>query len=246
MTVASGGPEEKDDLLPIARRKVFDRDLPEAVLQCERAQQPCSLLMIDIDHFKNFNDRHGHRVGDEVLIAVAQVLEQSVTLKGAAYRYGGEELSVLLRNFSTEEAAAVGERIRLAVSTQRLTAASLSVTVSIGVATCPVHANDAITLIQRADNAMYEAKRLGRNLVRVAGEPQPTSEKRAPARKAPSTGVLDGDVIRALYFSGRRAACAQDGAMLRILESQPIGRRTPDLLVSCPMCGMSERLVGPD
>jgi|GEM_PF-5904012 len=131
--------------------------------------QPISLLMVDIDHFKQYNDAHGHMAGDRLLALVARLISQSLPQGAMAFRYGGEEFAVLLPSFRSCEAVAAAERIR-----QRVAGTSLSgtealpggrLTISVGVASFPLHAQYPEQLIQRADEAMYEAKRAGRNRV---------------------------------------------------------------------------------
>jgi diguanylate cyclase (GGDEF)-like protein len=120
-------------------------------------------VMADIDHFKKINDRHGHPVGDAVLREVASRLLRVVEGKGLAFRYGGEEYAVILPNHSLDEALAVAERVRTAVEAEQ--AAGVSVTSSYGVAIVPSHASTVDTWLKAADDALYDAKRLGRNLV---------------------------------------------------------------------------------
>jgi diguanylate cyclase (GGDEF)-like protein len=160
---------EQDDLLPLLRRKSFDHDLEIAATSATNTN-PISLLMIDIDHFKNVNDTHGHPVGDEVLKGCAGVINERSRYKGKAYRYGGEEMVVLLQNFTTAEAITLAETIRSGIESKAITDKSLSVTVSIGVATIPNHAVEAHGLLEAADQALYSAKKSGRNRVQNAGE----------------------------------------------------------------------------
>ncbi|MGB7495663.1 MAG: GGDEF domain-containing protein [Candidatus Acidiferrum sp.] len=130
---------------------------------------PVSFVMADLDHFKTFNDNYGHAAGDEVLRAVAKKIATVVRGKGETYRYGGEEISVVLPNHSVEEATAVAERIRNEIASIRI--ASLpdcSVTASLGVATIPETSETVETIVLDADRAMYEAKHSGRNRVRAA------------------------------------------------------------------------------
>jgi diguanylate cyclase len=123
--------------------------------------------MIDIDHFKNFNDSFGHQVGDQVLGLVARVLRESVRECDLAARYGGEELMAVLPDANLDNCVDVAERVRRRISDARLTRratgeAISSITVSIGVAQFR-GAESADALIERYDRALYEAKRAGRN-----------------------------------------------------------------------------------
>jgi diguanylate cyclase (GGDEF)-like protein len=164
---ASGAPAELDDRLPLRRRGAFDHDLAD---QCERARrrsQPLALVMIDIDHFKRVNDEHGHPIGDEVLLAVAQRVVQRVGEKGMAYRYGGEEFVLLLPGYSAEEAVGLAERIRKDIRDGAVSSRGLGVTASFGVAAAPAHGHEPLALLERADAALYKAKHGGRDQVRA-------------------------------------------------------------------------------
>ena len=108
---SSGEPAEKDDLLPLLRRKMFDQEL-DALGKAATEAEPVSLLMLDLDYFKSVNDTHGHPVGDEVLIECANVIARRCRHKGKVYRFGGEEIAVLLPNFTVSEAVALAESIR--------------------------------------------------------------------------------------------------------------------------------------
>lgn len=169
---AAPPPSELDDRLPLSRRGSFDRDLDKMAKAVAHTEQPLSLVMIDIDHFKTVNDRYGHPVGDEVLIAVAELVIKRLAHKGKAYRYGGEEFALLLANYSTEEAVGLAERIRKDIQAAIVGSKKLKVTASFGVATAPDNGTDSATVLEMADAALYEAKALGRNRVRFSGEPK--------------------------------------------------------------------------
>lgn len=154
-----------DDLLPVLRKKTFLKDLPLAIEKA--AISPCSLLMIDLDHFKAVNDEHGHPTGDKVLIDCATCIIKRCEGKGKVYRYGGEEVAVLLLNFSTSEAAHLAELIRADIERNPASDKKLSITASIGVATVPDHGQD---MLGAADKALYQAKNNGRNRVCVASK----------------------------------------------------------------------------
>lgn len=173
-TEVSAETEELDDLLPILRRRSYDKDVQVAVRAAKADTLPLSLLFIDIDFFKNFNDENSHSVGDEVLRGVAEITKRISAGRGRAYRIGGEEMAVLLPNHSWEEAQYLAERIRTGVASSQFSSRSLSVSVSLGVAEIPSHASEAKDLYDAADQAMYAAKLGGRNCVRVSGT-QPES-----------------------------------------------------------------------
>jgi diguanylate cyclase (GGDEF)-like protein len=124
-----------------------------------------SFMMIDVDHFKSYNDNYGHPEGDKALKIVGHVLKE--TLRGAdvAARYGGEEFSILLPQTTSEEAQAIAERIRRNI--EETDFGNRKVTVSMGIASCSLELNSSDEVISAADKALYEAKRRGRNNVRV-------------------------------------------------------------------------------
>ncbi len=161
-----------DPLTGIGNRKTFDRNLAEAMNEARDGAKPLALVMIDIDHFKKFNDTHGHVLGDEVLKLVARCLVSGVKGRDTVARYGGEEFSVILPETSLGNAIKVADQLRQLVKTKRITLKSTGkilgeVTMSLGVAL--LHPDDTPSaMIKRADAALYYAKRNGRD--RVADE----------------------------------------------------------------------------
>jgi diguanylate cyclase (GGDEF)-like protein len=153
-----------DGLTGIFDRSSFDADLNHAT----SGKHPVALLMADIDHFKNVNDKHGHPVGDEVLRAVARTLANKCDGRTVVpYRYGGEELSLIITGEEAANGAEVAESIRSNVEELRIEAhPDLKVTISLGVAAAHDTGRDSQELVKRADAALYEAKRDGRNRVR--------------------------------------------------------------------------------
>jgi diguanylate cyclase len=156
-----------DALTGLANRRSMDEFFRSAQIVAMEGDEPLSVLMIDIDHFKRFNDTYGHQVGDQVLRLVATVLQDNVGQGGLAARYGGEELIAVLPGYDLAACVEVAERIRLRISEARLTRratgqAISSVTVSIGVAQFRL-AESAETMIERCDRGLYQAKRSGRN-----------------------------------------------------------------------------------
>jgi diguanylate cyclase (GGDEF)-like protein len=127
--------------------------------------------MLDVDHFKSVNDRHGHAMGDRVLAAVAQTVQTALHGEGDAFRYGGEEIGVLLPAAEAGCLAGIGERLRAAVAALELDPGqgpALRITVSLGAA-ASAGGVDWRGIIERADAALYLAKREGRNRVVLAG-----------------------------------------------------------------------------
>jgi len=158
-----------DALTGLANRRSLEAFLRSAQIAAMEAGTPLSILMIDIDHFKQFNDSYGHQVGDQVLRLVGRVLQESVRDCDLAARYGGEELMAILPGAPLETCAEVAERIRRRISEARLTRRATgeevsSLTVSIGVAQFRM-AESADDMIERCDRALYQAKRSGRNCV---------------------------------------------------------------------------------
>lgn len=238
---------DRDDRLPLYRRLVFDRDLPEMVRAATSEREPLSLLMVDLDRFKQVNDLHGHPCGDGVLHDVAQVIQRCVGVKGKAYRYGGEEFAILLPNHSAQEAIALAERVRREIEGAVIGVKRLKITVSVGIASVPDQATDVATLVARADEALYEAKNLGRNLVRVHGEPRPEAPAaRSAERRQPEPGALPEQQrreIREQYYRHRSARCPRDQALLEVHEIRPVGNALLSiLLIACPLCGLQDTL----
>lgn len=158
-----------DELTTLANRKHFDQSLEQAVDNAAETDGVLSLLITDIDNFKSFNDSFGHQTGDQVLRLVALSVKQAIKAHQLACRYGGEEFAIILPKTDLSLAEALAERIRVSVKEKELKKRSTGetlgfVTVSVGVAT--YHPGDtAISLIERADTALYLAKRAGRNRV---------------------------------------------------------------------------------
>ena len=151
------------------RRYLLDR-LEEEVDRASRLGLRFSLAMVDVDHFKKCNDKYGHLVGDAVLRKIAERLKISLREVDMIARYGGEEFCILLPETTEELAFTVAERLREAIGSKSIKAfdEKIKVTVSIGIATYPENAADADTLIEKADTALYKAKRKGRNIVCIA------------------------------------------------------------------------------
>jgi diguanylate cyclase (GGDEF)-like protein len=160
-----------DGLTGLYNHRHFQDTLEREIRRCDREGRPLSLLMLDIDHFKQFNDRWGHTEGDAALRRVAGQMMKTIRTSDSAFRYGGEELALLLPGCMKEQAREVAEKVRLAVedSWTRRGAAGPRLTVSIGVATSPEDARVARALVDAADGALYAAKAQGRNCVVVAG-----------------------------------------------------------------------------
>ena len=148
----------------------MDQTLQREIELSRRHLQPLSVLMLDIDHFKQVNDTHGHSTGDVVLKAVAALIKNQLRNVDMVFRYGGEEFLILLSNTSREAAAMVGERLRFAAQSEEYQADghTIVLTVSLGCSTL-LPGESAESLLRRADSALYVAKREGRNRLEMAG-----------------------------------------------------------------------------
>ncbi|HLA18564.1 MAG TPA: diguanylate cyclase [Dehalococcoidia bacterium] len=154
-----------DGLTGIYNRRFLDEMLPREVSRSQRSGAPLALLLIDIDRFKRFNDRHGHQAGDEALRGVARTLARHLRSIDFVARYGGEEFAVVLPGAGLEAALKTAERLRAAVQSAAI---GDGLTVSVGVAALPEAAGDESSLVAVADTALYAAKEAGRNAVRAA------------------------------------------------------------------------------
>jgi len=161
-----------DAVTEVSNRRSFEEELTMEWRRSTRTGSRLSLLMIDIDNFKAFNDTAGHQAGDECLKKVAAVIDEGVRRAGdVVSRYGGEEFAVLLPDTDLNGAGALAERIRAAVEERNVfhPATQKAVTVSIGVATASGRDDgEPSQLVRAADAALYRAKREGRNLVRIS------------------------------------------------------------------------------
>ena len=151
---------ERDALTGLGNRRLLERRAAELLPQCERDSRPLALALLDIDHFKSINDRFGHAAGDAVLVTLAQLLRDNTRTGDVLARHGGEEFVMVLPGMPPERAAEVCERLRERVAAH-VWGAGIVVTISIGLAAAPDYELQA--LMQRADAALYSAKRGGRN-----------------------------------------------------------------------------------
>jgi diguanylate cyclase (GGDEF)-like protein len=173
---------ERDGLTGVYNHRYFQEKMAEEMVKAERFNKDMSLALLDVDHFKKFNDNHGHQEGDRVLRIVSQVIQTTIRGKvDTVARYGGEEFAVILPETDANGGKDMAERIRKNIEAQLFENNGKSlyrVTVSMGIASYPFDARDQKTLIQLADKALYEAKNAGRNCVRCF-KLGPTAPKKA-------------------------------------------------------------------
>jgi two-component system chemotaxis family response regulator WspR len=163
-----------DGLTGLSNRRYFDQRYPEEWARAARSKKPISLIMLDVDRFKLFNDNYGHLSGDDCLKQVALAIKQVVARPGdIVARYGGEEFIIALPDTALDGAGSVAEKIRVAVEDlaipHEFSDISGYITISLGIADCiPQPGTDPVVLIKQADQCLYRAKRLGRNQARAA------------------------------------------------------------------------------
>ena len=156
-----------DGLTKLYNSRSFYNHLESEVDRAARYKRPLSLLFLDIDHFKNYNDAYGHLEGDKVLIKISEIIMSCLRGMDTAYRYGGEEFTIILPETVGMEAGTVGDRIRSAIEEEKFipqAGDSVTVTISIG-GTQFIPSEEMSFFIQRSDRAMYTSKQNGRNRV---------------------------------------------------------------------------------
>jgi diguanylate cyclase (GGDEF)-like protein len=175
-----------DALTGLPNNRAVQDTLKRMVAHASRTLSPLTAIMLDLDHFKQINDKHGHGRGDDVLAAVGSVLEATLRSSDFVGRYGGEEFVILLPDTGREEGAAVAEKIRLAVEATVMPDIAQPITASLGLAVLPDDAGDSATLLRHADRLLYAAKANGRNRVEAHAaarlESPPQNERRTSAR----------------------------------------------------------------
>jgi len=161
----------RDPLTGLFNRRYLQTTMEREWARCAREQLPLSVLLLDVDHFKQVNDRFGHAVGDQVLVRLGQLLQQMIRREDLACRYGGEEFLLLLPGMGLDEAYERAQQFRLAFANLQMQSQDqvIPLSLSIGVASAPEHASAPEPLIHRADLALYAAKAQGRNRVELAG-----------------------------------------------------------------------------
>lgn len=155
-----------DALTGVANRRAYEFELSRRIAEWNRSEIPVSLVLLDIDYFKKFNDRYGHQAGDAVLHAVAEVLSQTLRETDLVARYGGEEFGLILSGTSIDETKEIAERVRGLIESSRFPFNGLILRLTVSVGFAQIRAGeDCTAFIQRADAALYSSKEAGRNCV---------------------------------------------------------------------------------
>ncbi|HEY4308898.1 MAG TPA: diguanylate cyclase [Pirellulales bacterium] len=214
-----------DSLTGLANRRAFDDELKRRYAEWQRRKSPFTLLMLDIDHFKQFNDSHGHQAGDEVLRNAGKVLVKISRQMDLPCRYGGEEFAVVLPATDIHEARIAAERFRKAIEATavKFEGKKLTVTASIGVAQIGEH-DDPARLLRRADDALYKSKEAGRNCghwhdgkmcLPIGADAAPSNAELAPKSEAAGgNGLVDRLPSKEVFV---------DTLQRRVTESQRFG-----------------------
>ena len=157
-----------DSLTGLYNRNKLDAILSDQLARFERNHRPFSVLMMDIDHFKTFNDNYGHVIGDEILILVSQAISKSIRAVDFAARFGGDEFVVILTETDAASAVITAERIRAQAATNvnaQIKEVSISITLSIGIIQCEIDDETSKNILSRVDSALYKAKNSGRDRI---------------------------------------------------------------------------------
>ena len=187
-----------DDLTGLSNRRALLAAAEQAIAQIDGVGLPPTLLIVDLDHFKRVNDAYGHRAGDQALVAAAHALARSVRSDvDFVGRLGGEEFVVLLDGADQETARRAAESVRAAVAAMRVTTPNGEIAVTASIGYTPLTADDTVsTALQRADEALYVAKRAGRNQIAA----------REPSAVEPPAATADGRLRRDAPERMRRSA----------------------------------------
>jgi two-component system cell cycle response regulator len=167
----------RDGLTGLYNRREMKRILVEAEERFQRFEEPAAFILMDVDHFKTVNDTYGHQIGDDVLRWISKLLSELARPVDKVARYGGEELAVIMRNASLDQAIDLAEHLRGTIAAQPFSfiqttdgaekTVLVPITVSLGVAALSKHIDSAQALLEAADQALYEAKRSGRDCTRA-------------------------------------------------------------------------------
>jgi diguanylate cyclase (GGDEF)-like protein/PAS domain S-box-containing protein len=169
----------RDSLTGLFNRRYMEETLDRELNRAKRTGSPIALIMMDLDHFKAYNDTYGHNAGDELLEALGNLVKSQIRGEDIACRYGGEEFLLIIPGIDMDVALKRAELLRRAVKEMHVHHRGLKpITLSLGVAIYPIHGETGINLIRSADVALYQAKRAGRDRVMAAADPEETAETR--------------------------------------------------------------------
>lgn len=157
-----------DPITQLTNHRFFQQKFRQELHKAKINKEPLSLIMIDVDHFKLLNDQFGHPKGDSILAIIAQNIKNYLPLTASASRYGGEEFAIVLPKSTSKKALATAEDIRIGIT--KISKIDFRLSISLGVASFPEHGRDADEILSLADQALYCAKRQGRNMTVVAGD----------------------------------------------------------------------------
>jgi len=211
-----------DPLTALYNRAHLDDSLAREAAMAERYNTEFSLLFVDLDHFKRINDLHGHPTGDIILKTIAATIVREIRKQDLAARYGGEEIVIILPRTGKETGLIMSERIRkkIAASAFTVNQQNIPVTISIGLATFPIDASSPTKLIENADQAMYRAKKAGRNMV------VPFSWNKRRARRInfnKEVIIKDLNIARKIKTTGKNLS--QTGILLSCDKKISVGSR---------------------
>lgn len=211
-----------DGLTGVYNRRYFQRQLENEFRRAPRFGYPIGLILIDVDHFKQFNDTNGHLLGDQVLRSMAQILKDSVRETDVVARYGGEEFAVILPETNREQALEVAERIRRNVARHTFWGRAqtpVQVTVSIGVASRLASQTNPEALVDLADSALYEAKRTGRDRIcAAANDGEAGFHMATPRQEALETAKRRTNVRASIPLDAAAWAATFEGALAPLLQ----------------------------
>lgn len=180
-----------DKLTGMLTRKFLEDALNEHIDRADKFDSKFSIIMLDLDHFKHINDRFGHQTGDEVLKKACQIIRNNMRKDDICGRYGGEEFVIILPGIDSSEAILIADRLRLAIEKAQILGGKTPVTVSMGIACYPRDAQWKQELIEKADQALYVSKELGRN--RCEAWNNKFSNKSKPTNKL--IGIISGNTV---------------------------------------------------
>lgn len=181
-----------DRLTGTVTRKYLEEELDLQIKDSIENSNYFSIIMFDLDHFKNINDKFGHQTGDEVLKEVCSIALSNLRKTDLIGRYGGEEFIAVLPQTNAQEASVIAEKLRIAVETSNILGETHPVTISLGAATCPLHSQSRSGIIEKADQALYVAKESGRNKSILWTNAYVGNEKRYNKL----TGVISGNTVQ--------------------------------------------------